>query len=68
MFIFLSSTCIQNFSNWHAFFAYFFLITFCSHCGMVRDTAGRPTDDPISNFLSPGAQEPGQPPNNIFSV
>ena len=35
---------------------------------MVRDTAGRPTGDPFSDFLSPGAQEPVQPPNNICLV
>ena len=45
-----------------------FFITFCSRCGMVRDTAWRPTDDPFSALLSPGVQEPVQPPNNIFLV
>ena len=35
---------------------------------MVRDTAGRLTDDPFSDFLPPGAQEPVQPPNNICLV
>ena len=41
MFISLSSTCIQNFSTWHALFVFF--ITFCSRCGMKWDTACRPT-------------------------
>ena len=35
---------------------------------MVRDTACRPTDDAFSALLSPGAQGPVQPPNNIFLV
>ena len=41
MFISLSSTCIQNFSNWHALFVFF--ITFCGRCGMKWDTACKPT-------------------------
>ena len=48
MFISLSSTCIQNFSSWYALFIFF--ITFCSRCGMERDTACRPTDDPFWAF------------------
>ena len=32
------------------------------------DTACRPTDDPFSAFLSPGAQEPVQHQNNICLV
>ena len=59
MFISLSRTYVQNFSNWHALFVFF--ITFCSRCGMVWDTACRPTDDPFWAFLSPGAQEPAEP-------
>ena len=59
MFISLPSTCIQNFSNWHALFDFF--ITFCSRCGMEWNTACRPTDDPFWAFLSPGAQEPVHP-------
>ena len=35
---------------------------------MVWDTACRPTDDPFWAVLSPGAQEPVQPPNNICSL
>ena len=66
MFISLPSTCIQNFSNWHVLFDFF--IRFCSHCGMKWDTACRPTDDPFWAFLSPSAQEPVQPPNNICLV
>ena len=66
MFISLLSTCIQNFSYWHALFV--FLITFCSRCCMKWDTACRPTDDPFWAFLSPGAQGPVQPPNNICLV
>ena len=58
MFISLSRTYVQNFSNWHALFLFF--ITFCSRCGMVWDTACRPTDDPFWAFLSPGAQEPAE--------
>ena len=42
-----------------------FFITFCSRCGMKWNTACRPTDDPYWALLSPGAQEPVQPPNNI---
>ena len=65
MFISLTSTCVQNFSYWHALFVFFF-ITFCSRCGMKWDTACRPTNDPFWAFLSPGAQDPVQPPNNIY--
>ena len=36
-------------------FCFVFFITFCSRCGMVWDTACRPTDDPFWAFLSPGA-------------
>ena len=43
MFISLFSTCIQNFSNWHALF----FITFCSRCCMKWDTACRQTDYPF---------------------
>ena len=50
------------------FLVFFFFITFCSRCGMEWDTACRPTDDPFWAFLSPGAQEPAQPPNNICSL
>ena len=46
----------------------FFFITFCSRCCMEWDTACRPTDDPFWAFLSPGAQEPVQPPNNVCLV
>ena len=35
---------------------------------MKWDTACRPTDDPFWAFLSPSAQEPVQPPNNICLV
>ena len=45
-----------------------FWITFCSRCCMKWDTACRPTDDPFWAFLSPGAQGPVQPPNNICLV
>ena len=57
MFISLLSTCIHDFSNWHALFV-FLSITFCSHCGMEWDTVCKPTDHPFLAFLSPGAQEP----------
>ena len=66
MFISLSSTCVQNFSNWHALFVFF--ITFCTRCGMKWDTACRPTNDPFLAFLLPGAQDPVQFPNNICLV
>ena len=66
MLISLSSTCIQNFSNWYALFVLF--ITFCSRCIMKWDTACRPKDDPFLAFLSPGAQDPVQPPNKICLV
>ena len=49
-------------------FLFFFFITFCIRCGMVRDTACRSTDDPFSAFLSPGAQEAVQHQNNICLV
>ena len=55
MFIALSSTCIQKFST--GIPPLFFLITFCSRCGMELDTAFRPTDDLFWAFLSPGKQE-----------
>ena len=61
MYISLTSTCIQNFSNW-------LFITFCSRCGMKWYTACRPTDDPFWVFLSPGAQEPVQTSNNTFFI
>ena len=41
---------------------------FFSRSGMVWGTACRPTDDPFWAFLSPAAQEPVQPPNNICSL
>ena len=66
MFISPLSTCIQNFSYWHALFV--FLITFFSRRCMKWDTACRPTDDPFWAFLSPGAQGPVQPPSNICLV
>ena len=47
---------------------FYFFVTFCSRCGMEWDTACRPTDDPFWAFLSPGAQEPVHPPNNICLV
>ena len=40
----------------------------CSGCGMKWDTACRPTNDPFWAFLSPGAQDPVQPQNNICLV
>ena len=45
-----------------------FFITFCSGWGMNWDTACRPKDDPFLAFLSPGAQDPVQPPNKICLV
>ena len=71
----LPSTCIQNFSNWHALFDLFcfFFVTFCSRCGMEWDTACR--HDPFCSmihfelFLSPGAHEQVQPPKQyLFSL
>ena len=49
-------------------FCFFFFITFCSRRGMNWDTACRPTNDPFWAFLSPGAQDPVQPPNNTCLV
>ena len=67
MLISLSSTCIQNFSNWYALFVLF--ITFCSRCVMKWDTACRPTNDPFWTFLSPGAQDPvPRPKQYLFSL
>ena len=48
-FQFLLSTCIQNFSNWHALFV------FLSHSVAVAVLIG----------ISSGAQDPAQPPNKI---
>ena len=46
MFIALSSTRIQTFSNQLSLFVcFFFFITFCSRCGMEWDIACRATDD-----------------------
>ena len=42
--------------------------TFCRRCGMKWDTACRTTNEPFWAFLSPGAQDPVQPPNNICLV
>ena len=60
MFISLSSTCIQNFSNWNALFVFFF-ITFCSRCGMNWDTACRLTNDPFWAFGLPLSFLPSRP-------
>ena len=49
------------------FFFFLFFFTFYSRCGIQWDTACRATDDPFWAFLSPGSQEPVQPPNNICS-
>ena len=69
MFISLSSTCIQNFSNWHALFVLFF---FLSHAVAVAAWSGIQLVAPqmihLELFLSPGVQEPVQLPNNICLV
>ena len=66
MFISLSSTCIQNFSNWHALFVYL------SHAVAVAAWSGIQRVDPqmihFELFLSPGAQDPVEPPNKICLV
>ena len=64
MFISLLSTCIQNFSNWHALFF------FWSHSIAVAAWSGiQRVDQQIIHFkLSPGAQGPVRPPNNICLV
>ena len=70
MFISLSSTCIQISVTGMPFLLLLlvFLITFYSRCNMEWDTACRPTDGP-TDFLSPGAQEPVQPPEQyLFSL
>ena len=67
MFISLSSTCIQNFSNWHVLFV-FLSHSVYSRWGMNWDTACRPKNDPFWAFLSHGAQDPVQPPNKICVV
>ena len=61
------STCIQNFSDWHALFIFYFLC-FCSHCGMKWDTACRPTNDLFWAFLSPGAQFLSPGAQYLFSL
>ena len=58
MFIFLSSTCLQNFSDWHALFV------FLLHSVAAAAWSGimfSPADDPFWAFLSPDAQQPVQP-------
>ena len=64
MFISLSRTCIQNFSNWHALFL--------SHFAAVEAWCGTQRVDPqmihFQLFVSPDAQEPVQAPNNICLV
>ena len=66
MFISLSRTYIQNFSNWHALFV------FLSHSVAVAAWCGtRHVDQQMTHFelfLSPGAQEPAEPPNNTCSL
>ena len=48
---------------------FWFFITFCSCCGLKWDTACRPANDPFWAFLSPGAQELIQSPNQyLFSL
>ena len=72
MFLSLSSTCIQNFSNWHALFVVVVVVVFfLSHSVAVAAWSGiacRPTDDPFWAFLSPAAQKPVQPQKNICLV
>ena len=70
MYISLSRTCIQNFSNWHTLFIFIFYtyFTFSSRCCMKWDTACRPTDDPLKAFLSLGAQEPGSWKKYILGI
>ena len=58
---------MQYVSNWHALFI-FLSHSLAVHSGMEWDTACRPTNDPFWAFLSRGAQEPVQPPNNICLV
>ena len=69
MFIALSSTCIQNFSNQHSAFVFF--ITFCGRCGMEWDTCGA-TYNLFWAFLSPGTREPllhfDPPKQHFFSL
>ena len=73
MFISVSSTCILNFSNWHALFVLFVcLLFFLSHSAAVAAWSGIQLVDPqmihLELFLSTGAQEPVQLPNNIRLV
>ena len=58
MFIFLSSTCLQNFSDWHALFV--FLLHSVAAAAWSEITFS-PADDPFWAFLSPDAQQPVQP-------
>ena len=63
MFIALSGTCIQKFSNRHT--PFFF--TLCSSCGIEWDkSACRVPDDSFQAFLSPGMQEPLRLTNNYI--
>ena len=66
MFISLSSTCIQNFSNLHALFV------FLSHSVAVAARSGIQRVDPqmihFALFKSPGAQLIHSTPNNICLV
>ena len=77
MFISLSRTYIQNFSNWNALFVLFFL----SHSVAVVAWCGTQRVDPqmvhfelfyhlVRRSQEPGArsQEPVQPPDNICSL
>ena len=51
MFIALSSTCIQKFSNWHAPFVFISQKSFWSHCCVEWDTLRRATDDPDHHLV-----------------
>ena len=69
MFIALSGTCIQKFSNRHTPFVFF--LFFFSHSVVVAALSGishvacRAPDDSFQAFLSPGMQKPLGLPNNI---
>ena len=82
MFITLSGKCIQNLSKWHALFVFVFVclfvlflfvcFVFLSNSVAVAAWSGIQRVDQqmiyFEPFLSSGAQEPVQPPNNICLV
>ena len=69
MFISLSSTCIQNFSNWYALFvAVVFFITYCSRCSMKWHCVLTHRWSILSFFITCCAEASSAPKQYLFSL